>query len=172
MRILEDSGLQPGDIVSTNRGLFRFQGNPDRERKPDDFVRIRWAQSGLPVWKHQRGDARLRRPTSRLHHLATKSREVTMFAELKFVRAAIALLVATFGFASTPASAITAEVAKACNALVAKEFPPREPGNPAAGSTKGTAQSQRSYFSKCVSNDGHMDNANNDNDVVSKKTKP
>jgi hypothetical protein len=40
-RILGDDSLQPGDIVSTNRGLFRFQGAPDRERKPDDFVRIR-----------------------------------------------------------------------------------------------------------------------------------
>jgi hypothetical protein len=40
-RILEDDSLQPGDIISTNRGLFRFQGAPDRERKPDDFVRIR-----------------------------------------------------------------------------------------------------------------------------------
>jgi hypothetical protein len=40
-RILEDSSLQPGDIISTNRGLFRFQGDPDKERKPDDFVRIR-----------------------------------------------------------------------------------------------------------------------------------
>ena len=40
-RILEDASLRPGDVVSTNRGLFRFQGNPDRERRPDDFVRIR-----------------------------------------------------------------------------------------------------------------------------------
>jgi hypothetical protein len=40
-RILDDDSLQPGDIISTNRGLFRFQGTPDRERKPDDFVRIR-----------------------------------------------------------------------------------------------------------------------------------
>jgi hypothetical protein len=40
-RVLEDDSLRPGDVVSTNRGLFRFQGLPDRERKPDDFVRIR-----------------------------------------------------------------------------------------------------------------------------------
>ena len=39
-RILEDGSLQPGDIISTNRGLFRFRGDPDGERKPDDFVRI------------------------------------------------------------------------------------------------------------------------------------
>ena len=40
-RVLEDDSLRPGDVVSTNRGLFRFEGPPDRERRPDDFVRIR-----------------------------------------------------------------------------------------------------------------------------------
>ena len=40
-RILDDGSLQPGDIVSTNRGLFRFQGSADGERKPDDFVPVR-----------------------------------------------------------------------------------------------------------------------------------
>ena len=40
-RVLEDDSLRPGDLVSTNRGLFRFEGAPDRERRPDDFVRIR-----------------------------------------------------------------------------------------------------------------------------------
>jgi hypothetical protein len=56
------------------------------------------------------------------------------------------------------ASAITVEVAKKCNALTAKAFPPRELGNPAAGSAKGSGQSQREYFSKCVANGGSMDN--------------
>ena len=40
-RVLEDDSLRPGDVISTNRGLFRFQGSVDGERKPDDFVRIR-----------------------------------------------------------------------------------------------------------------------------------
>jgi hypothetical protein len=40
-RILEDDSLLPGDIVSTDRGLFQFRGSPDRNRRPDDFVRIR-----------------------------------------------------------------------------------------------------------------------------------
>jgi hypothetical protein len=40
-RVLEDGSLLPGDIVSTKRGLFRFQGSPDRQRKPDDFVPVR-----------------------------------------------------------------------------------------------------------------------------------
>jgi hypothetical protein len=39
-RVLEDD-LRPGDIVSTKAGLFRFRGSPDRERKPEDFERIR-----------------------------------------------------------------------------------------------------------------------------------
>lgn len=39
-RVLEDDSLMPGDIVSTNRGLFRFRGDPDGERRPEDFVPI------------------------------------------------------------------------------------------------------------------------------------
>ena len=39
-RVLEDD-LRPGDIVSTKAGLFRFRGSPDRERKPEDFERLR-----------------------------------------------------------------------------------------------------------------------------------
>jgi hypothetical protein len=39
-RALEDD-LRPGDIVSTKAGLFRFRGSPDRERKPEDFERLR-----------------------------------------------------------------------------------------------------------------------------------
>ncbi|HVX79627.1 MAG TPA: hypothetical protein VHB49_26125 [Bradyrhizobium sp.] len=75
-------------------------------------------------------------------------------------RAAIfALPIAAVGLASTDASAISVEVARKCNLLVAKAFPPREPGNPAAGSAKGTAQDQRDYFNKCVANGGNMDDA-------------
>jgi hypothetical protein len=55
------------------------------------------------------------------------------------------------------ASAITVEVAKKCETLSAKAFPPREIGNPAAGSANGTAQSKRDYFNKCVGNGGNMD---------------
>ena len=40
-RALEDDSLQRGDIVSTNRGMFRFEGNSNKEYKPDSFVRIR-----------------------------------------------------------------------------------------------------------------------------------
>jgi hypothetical protein len=73
--------------------------------------------------------------------------------------ALFALPLATAGLASTDASAISVEVAKKCNSLLEKAFPPREPGNPAAGSSKGTAQDQRDYFNKCVASGGNMDDA-------------
>jgi len=44
--------------------------------------------------------------------------------------------------------AITADVAKKCQS-----------GNPAAGSSKGSAKDQRDYFKKCVDNGGNMDGA-------------
>jgi hypothetical protein len=52
--------------------------------------------------------------------------------------------------------AVTAEVAKKCAALMAKKFPPRIIGNPAAGSTKGTPEGEREYFNQCVQNGGNM----------------
>jgi hypothetical protein len=57
------------------------------------------------------------------------------------------------------ASAITAELARTCDAAVAKAFPPRQIGNPAAGSSKGSAKDQRDYYNKCVANNGKVDNA-------------
>ncbi|MBR0737636.1 hypothetical protein JQ581_11930 [Bradyrhizobium liaoningense] len=59
--------------------------------------------------------------------------------------------------APATASAITAEVARACDAAVAKAFPPRQVGNPAAGSAKGSGKDQREYFQKCVANNGKVD---------------
>ena len=61
--------------------------------------------------------------------------------------------------APVTASAITAEVARTCDAAVAKAFPPKQVGNPAAGSSKGSAKEQRDYFSKCVANNGKVDDA-------------
>ena len=57
------------------------------------------------------------------------------------------------------ASAITVEVARKCQALTSKAFPPREPGNPAAGSAKGSGLDQQSYFKRCVTNGGQVDDA-------------
>jgi hypothetical protein len=52
-----------------------------------------------------------------------------------------------------------AELARKCDALTAKAFPPIEPGNPAAGSTKGSGLEAQSYFRKCIANDGRVDNS-------------
>jgi len=80
-----------------------------------------------------------------------------MFANLKFKIALIALA----GIAVVPmadsASAISVELAKKCGALTAKAFPPREIGNPASGSAKGTGRDERAYYRKCVANKAKMD---------------
>jgi hypothetical protein len=81
----------------------------------------------------------------------------TMFARVKFGSALIGLVCITVGCMTVGASAVTAEVAKKCAALTAKAYPPRVPGNPAAGLAEGTAQSKRDYFNKCVANGGNMD---------------
>jgi hypothetical protein len=80
-----------------------------------------------------------------------------MRAALKFGVALGAGLSITNGSLVVTASAITVELAKKCNDLTAKAYPPRVIGNPAAGSAKGTAQDQRDYFSKCVAKDGNVD---------------
>ena len=57
---------------------------------------------------------------------------------------------------TSKASAVSAAVAKACSLSLAKAFPPREPGNPAAGSASGSVEDQRRFFAKCVARGGHM----------------
>jgi hypothetical protein len=54
-------------------------------------------------------------------------------------------------------TASPAELARKCDALTAKAFPPIEPGNPAAGSTKGSGSEAQAYFRKCITNDGRVD---------------
>jgi len=39
-RVLNDDSLQWGDIVSTNKGLFVFRGQSDRERRDSDFIAL------------------------------------------------------------------------------------------------------------------------------------
>jgi hypothetical protein len=86
-----------------------------------------------------------------------------MFANLKICSALVASVFIAVASMTNTASAISVEVAKKCNALTAKAFPPTQAGNPAAGSSKGTVQDQRGYFNKCVTNGGNMDdNANKD----------
>lgn len=55
------------------------------------------------------------------------------------------------------AFAVTAEVAKKCQSLSAKAFPPRVPGNPAAGLMHGTGRDASEYFRKCVENGGNVE---------------
>lgn len=78
-----------------------------------------------------------------------------MRIDQKFTGAA-ALLVAA-ALLPTGAKAISADIAKKCNALTVKQFPLRAPGNPAAGSAKGSGKDQRDYFKKCVDNGGNVD---------------
>jgi hypothetical protein len=59
------------------------------------------------------------------------------------------------GFATEAASAVSVEVAKKCEALTAKAYPPREVGNPAAGSAKGSGRSEQEFFRRCVANAGN-----------------
>jgi hypothetical protein len=55
---------------------------------------------------------------------------------------------------ASEARAITSEVAKKCQVLTSAAFPPRVPGNPAAGSAKGSGREQQDYFKKCVASGG------------------
>jgi hypothetical protein len=80
-----------------------------------------------------------------------------MLANLISGSALVALVCIGVGSMTGSSSAVTAEVAKKCDALTAKAFPPLVPGNPAAGTAKGTGQSEQTYFRKCVENGGKMD---------------
>jgi hypothetical protein len=79
-----------------------------------------------------------------------------MFASLKFGLTRFGLVCIAVGLMCGGASAISVEVAKKCNALTAQAFPPRVPGNPAAGSAKGSGKEMQDYFRKCVENGGEM----------------
>jgi hypothetical protein len=79
---------------------------------------------------------------------------VCVMVKLEFRWILLALFLGT-GLLTNPAAAITVEVAKKCNLLVAKAFPPVQPGNPAAGS-KGKSPDAQAYFRKCVDNGGNI----------------
>jgi hypothetical protein len=78
-------------------------------------------------------------------------------AKMKLWSALAALLCIIVGSMTDSAAAVTASIAKKCNALTARAFPPREIGNPAAGSAKGTGQAELAYNRKCVANGGNID---------------
>jgi hypothetical protein len=79
-----------------------------------------------------------------------------MFANLKSAGALVGLVFIAVATMADGAGAISVAVAKKCDALTAKAFPPRVIGNPAAGSAKGTGADERAYFKKCVANQGKM----------------
>lgn len=70
---------------------------------------------------------------------------------MRALRAALCVMVV---LAATNAHAVTVEVARKCNALLAKKFPPRVPGNPAAGSAQGSGTAQRDFYKQCVASGG------------------
>ena len=82
-----------------------------------------------------------------------------MFVDFKIHFGASFIVVALIALQPTHAHAITVEVAKKCNLLTDKQFPPRQAGNPAAGSSEGSAKEQREFFQKCVANGGNVDSA-------------
>jgi hypothetical protein len=80
----------------------------------------------------------------------------TMFINLKLA-AFVALVCINHVSMTKTALAISAELAKTCQALTAKAFPPRIVGNPASGSAKGSGLDQRAYYKKCVEKNGKID---------------
>jgi hypothetical protein len=79
-----------------------------------------------------------------------------MFSNLKFWGALVGLVCIAVAPMTNSAAAVSVEIAKKCNDLTAKAFPPREVGNPAAGSAKGTGRAERAYYRKCVANGGKV----------------
>jgi hypothetical protein len=57
------------------------------------------------------------------------------------------------------AAALTVQLARKCDSFTAKAYPPRVPGNPAAGLAKGSPQKARAYFHQCVVRNGKMERA-------------
>lgn len=80
-----------------------------------------------------------------------------MFAKPKIQAVLIALVCICVVPMADSALAISVEVAKKCNELTAKAFPPRAIGNPASGSAKGSGKEERAYYRKCVANGGRVD---------------
>jgi hypothetical protein len=94
-----------------------------------------------------------------LSHGQGRSREGAIQVLIRIERATIGLVAVLLSAAAGtgPVSAIAVEVARACETAAAKAFPPRQIGNPAAGSSKGTAKERLEYFRKCVANNGKPD---------------
>ena len=79
-----------------------------------------------------------------------------MFTNLKVTAGLVGVVCIALAPMTNSAFAVSVELAKQCEALTAKAFPPREIGNPAAGSSKGSGREERAYYKKCVANKGKM----------------
>jgi hypothetical protein len=85
---------------------------------------------------------------------------MTMFAKSKISPAITALICISGASIPDAASAVTVEVAKRCQELTAKAFPPKIVGNPAAGSAKGSGRDASAYYKKCVEDNGKVEEQN------------
>jgi hypothetical protein len=91
--------------------------------------------------------------------ISSPQRRKTAPAKLKYATGLVAVICLAYSLTTRDALAITVEVAKKCTELAAKAYPPRVPGNPAAGYANGTAEDYRKYINKCVANGGNVDQA-------------
>jgi hypothetical protein len=80
-----------------------------------------------------------------------------VFSRVNLVTLRVAMICIAVGLTMNSASAVTADLARKCSALMAKAYPPREPGNPAAGSAKGNGPAAQTYYQKCLANNGKVD---------------
>lgn len=87
------------------------------------------------------------------------SHKKTLSHNLKSIHLVVATSLAMTIAGTGGASAITAKLTKTCEAATSKAFPPRQIGNPAAGSAMGNSKVQRNYYNKCVANGGRVDEA-------------
>ena len=80
-----------------------------------------------------------------------------MPSNLKSGSGLAALVCMAIGSMTCGASAVTLEVAKKCEELTMKEYPFREPGNPAAGLKRGTTREADRYHRECLEKGGNVD---------------
>jgi len=77
-----------------------------------------------------------------------------MASDLKALSVLAILVCIGIGSMPDSAPAVTATVAKTCDVLTANAYPPREPGNPAAGGANTAVRSD--YYRNCVANGGKV----------------
>jgi hypothetical protein len=87
---------------------------------------------------------------------------------LRYFHLGIVALVTAPLFTSTPSSAITAELAKKCRLMTIQARPTQLPGR----KNTGVEAAQREYFSKCITNEGNMETAEDQNRAPNPNDKP